>query len=80
MTGTAQGRTSVCEKHCVAHEMCSCCWTHGVWNEASALTRQSITIRCYDEEWGRDVETCLLTAVEVVEVADGDEAAEDAEE
>jgi len=25
-----------------------------VWNEKTALTRQSITMRVYDEEWGRE--------------------------
>jgi len=48
----AQGRSRWCRKHKVAHESCTCCWMHGVWNP-SERTRQSITMRAYDEEWGR---------------------------
>jgi len=51
--GRAQGRTEVCEKKCVAHAMCSCCWTHGIWNESTELVRQSLTLRVYDPQWGR---------------------------
>jgi hypothetical protein len=39
----------------VAHESCTCCWMHGVWN-TSERTRQSITMRVYDKEWGREEE------------------------
>ena len=53
MTGKSQGRSEVCQRHCVAHEFCTCCWTHGVWNEQSQQTRQSITLRVFDLEWGR---------------------------
>ena len=53
LTGRAQGRTEVCKKHCVAHSMCNCCWTHGIWNEHSCRTRESITLRVFDTEWGR---------------------------
>ena len=66
LSGVAQGRTQVCEQRKVAHNMCSCCWTHGIWNEASHHTRESITLRVFDTEWGRDV---ILNAVEVVEEA-----------
>ena len=53
MGGHAQGRTEVCKKRCVAHASCQCCWTHGIWNETSQHVRQSITLRCFDTEWGR---------------------------
>ena len=62
LSGVAQGRTQVCEQRKVAHNMCSCCWTHGIWNEASAHTRESITLRVFDTEWGRDI---ILNAVAV---------------
>ena len=68
LTGVAQGRTGFCEQRKVAHNMCSCCWTHGIWNEGSTHTRESITLRAFDTEWGRDV---ILTAV-AVEVAEDD--------
>ena len=74
LTGVAQGRTAVCEQRKVAHGMCSCCWTHGIWNEGSALTRESITMRVFDSEWGRDV---ILNAVEVVEAVEGDDDDDD---
>lgn len=54
MGGIAQGRTGVCSMGRVAHEMCSCCWTHGVWNEASQITRESITLRVFTPNWGRE--------------------------
>ena len=73
IAGVAQGRTNVCEMHRVAHAMCNCCWTHGVWNEGSSLTRESITLRVFDTEWGREI---VLNAVEVVEA---DEAADGAD-
>ena len=72
LTGVAQGRTGFCEQRKVAHNMCSCCWTHGIWNEASAHTRESITLRLFDTEWGRDV---ILNAVAVV-VEEDEEAGE----
>ena len=53
LTGVAQGRTNVCQQRKVAHAMCSCCWTHGIWNDVSRHTRQSITMRVFDVEWGR---------------------------
>ena len=37
----------------MAHAMCSCCWTHGIWNESTELVRQSLTLRVYDPQWGR---------------------------
>ena len=43
----------MCERHCVAHAHCNCCWTHGIWNESNGLTRQSVTLRVYDPDWGR---------------------------
>ena len=72
LTGVSQGRTGFCSQRKVAHNMCSCCWTHGIWNEESVHTRESITMRVFDTEWGRDI---ILNAVEVVavEVADDDE-------
>ena len=73
LSGVAQGRTGFCEQGKVAHNMCSCCWTHGIWNEGSTHTRESITLRVFDTEWGRDV---ILTAVEVAE----DDAEEEEEE
>lgn len=62
LTGVSQGRTGVCQRHCVAHEMCSCCWTHGIWNEASQHTRQSITMRVFNTQWGRDQASSTATA------------------
>jgi hypothetical protein len=49
LTGAADAPCRVVQ---VAHESCTCCWMHGVWNP-SERTRQSITMRAYDEEWGR---------------------------
>ena len=73
LTGVAQGRTGFCEQRKVAHNMCTCCWTHGIWNEASCHTRESVTMRVFDTEWGRDV---ILNAVAVV--VEGEEGDEDA--
>ena len=53
LCGVAQGRTGVCQRRCVAHENCSCCWTHGIWNEASQHTRQSVTMLVFMKNWGR---------------------------
>ena len=77
LSGVAQGRTGFCEQRRVAHNMCSCCWTHGIWNEASMHTRESITMRVFDTEWGRDV---VLCAVAVVESDDDEEQGEGAAE
>ena len=78
LTGVSQGRTGFCSQRKVAHNMCSCCWTHGIWNEESVHTRESITMRVFDTEWGRDI---ILNAVEVVavEVADDDDEEASAE-
>lgn len=72
LTGSAQGRTGVCPERRVAHEMCSCCWTHGVWNETSAITRQSITMRVYNQHWGRDGSASGREAVPIHSVAAGE--------
>jgi len=54
LSRSAQGRTNRCEQGRVAHEVCSCCWTHGIWNPGDNLSnRQSVTLRCYDSHWGR---------------------------
>ena len=46
LTAQAQGRTAWGEKRCVAHESCGCCWTHGIWNEASChLTWHVLVVR-----------------------------------
>ena len=46
LMGAAQGCTKVCEKRCVGHNRCNCCWTHGVLlAEKSVVARQSMTIR-----------------------------------
>ena len=62
LTGHAQGRTEVCLKRKVAHEYCSCCWTHGIWNEMSGRMRESITLRVFDPEWGRHTEKAASSA------------------
>ena len=53
LTAQAQGRTPWCERRAIAHESCTCCWTHGIWNRHSVCVRQSITLRVYDMDWGR---------------------------
>ena len=53
LTGPAQGRTAWCAKQAVAHQACTCCWTHGIWNRDSTQKRHSITLRAYDVDWGR---------------------------
>lgn len=46
LTGVAQGTTKVCERGCVGHNRCTCCWTHGVQvSRESMATRQSMTLR-----------------------------------
>ena len=75
LTGVAQGRTNFCSMRKVAHNMCSCCWTHGIWNEGSVHTRESITLRVFNTEWGREEEV-ILEAVEVVAVGEEDSADE----
>ena len=54
LVGAAQGRTDFCKMRRVAHESCHCCWTHGIWNEASQHTRQSVTMRVFNPQYGRD--------------------------
>ena len=54
LTAQAQGRTGWCQRRAVAHEACSCCWTHGIWNKDAKTVRQSITLRVYREDWGRE--------------------------
>ena len=50
----AQGRTNFCPKQKMAHGMCHCCWRHGVQCCAAAEhTRMSLTLRVYDDNWGR---------------------------
>lgn len=53
LTGCAQGCTDCCEQSRVAHEMCACCWTHGIFNDTEQQVRQSVILRVYDEDWGR---------------------------
>ena len=39
----------------VASQVCSCCWTHGIWNDSkSTAVRQSVTLRVYNSSFGRD--------------------------
>ena len=46
LMGRAQGVTKVCERRCVGHNRCNCCWTHGVsLDKTSVVARQSMTIR-----------------------------------
>ena len=66
LVGKAQGCTRVCDKRCVGHNRCNCCWTHGVQvDKLSTATRQSMTLRVLadsddessdDEEAGRPQE------------------------
>ena len=57
--GAAQGTTKFCcaNPQQVAHDACECCWTHGITPVAVGTetnsVRQSMTIRYYDEQWGR---------------------------
>ena len=30
LTGQSQGTTKFCQKGCIGHNRCNCCWTHGV--------------------------------------------------
>ena len=51
LTGAAQGSTRQCEKHTVGHNLCACCWSHGVrMNSASTLSHQSMTMRVQAED------------------------------
>jgi len=46
LMGAAQGCTKHCERRCVGHNRCNCCWTHGVLlDEKSVVARQSMTMR-----------------------------------
>ena len=58
--GKAQGHMAACQscKQPNRHGGCSCCWTHGVepvtdHGTSSTAVRQSLTIRCFNPEWGR---------------------------
>ena len=44
LVGAAQGCTKSCERRCVGHNRCNCCWTHGIL-AASNVVRQSMTLR-----------------------------------
>ena len=46
LTGAAQGCTKACERGCVGHNRCNCCWTHGVLVDPDSIAaRQSMTLR-----------------------------------
>ena len=46
LTGVAQGCTKHCERKCVGHNRCGCCWLHGVRaNKETYAARQSMTLR-----------------------------------
>ena len=46
LVGSAQGVTRACERRCTGHNMCNCCWTHGIrLDQTAAAARQSLTLR-----------------------------------
>jgi len=49
LMGAAQGCTKQCERRCVGHNRCNCCWTHGVL-ASSDVVRQSMTLRVLADE------------------------------
>eukprot|EP00613_Pedinella_sp_CCMP2098_P025433 CAMPEP_0171708392 /NCGR_PEP_ID=MMETSP0991-20121206/14912_1 /TAXON_ID=483369 /ORGANISM="non described non described, Strain CCMP2098" /LENGTH=620 /DNA_ID=CAMNT_0012298413 /DNA_START=186 /DNA_END=2048 /DNA_ORIENTATION=+ len=56
LSGAAQGTTAACQQRKQGHQSCRCCWTHGVTPvpDGSVSKRQSMTIRAFQGDWGRE--------------------------